>query len=87
MKFTVNINWGASVVLTEAGASVLNRYIENEKYLTEEQKKLLFGKAYFNAGDTFCCVLWDMMRIFGDSLYHGCEIPFFENKVILDDAL
>lgn len=88
MKIPVNVNYGASVILTEDGANVMNKYIEEEAYfLTGEQKVHVFGRSHFEKGDTFNGMLWDVMHIFGKSLYHGCEALFLGNKITLDDRI
>jgi len=88
MKITINVNWRSSVILTEAGANVINSYMEKETpYLTSEEKALIFGKDNFKKGDVFKGPLWDTMRIFGDSFYNGCDIPFLENKILIDDKV
>jgi hypothetical protein len=88
MKIPVNVNYGASVILTEDGANVINKCIEEEAYfLTDEQRAHLFGKSHFEKGDTFNGMLWDLMRIFGKSFYHGCGALFLGNKITLDDSV
>ena len=88
MEITINVNYGASVVLTENGANAINKYIEEEAYfLTDEQKVHVFGRAHFEKGDSFNGMLWDLMHIFGKSLYHGCEALFLGNKITLDDRI
>ena len=87
MKIPVNVNYGASVILTENGANVMNKYIEEAYFLTDEQKVHVFGRAHFEKGDSFNGMLWDLMHIFGKSLYHGCEALFLGNKITLDDSI
>lgn len=88
MKITANVNWGASVILTEVGANIINKYIgEEAPFLTDEQKIHVFGKSHFEKEDTYSGMLWDLMHIFGDSFYHGCDTPFLGNRILLDDRI
>ena len=88
MEITANVNCRAKVVLTGIGSMLLNKYIADEaSYLTDEQKIHVFGQVNFKSGDSFTCMFWELMRIFGEYFYHGCEAPFLENKIILNDGI
>ena len=83
---SINVNRAARVILTESGAKVINEYIENDeaiRYLSKDQIKTLFGQNVFKSGDTYKSSLWDIMNIFGKSMYVGCDIPFYHNELTL----
>ena len=83
---SINVNRIARVILTESGAKVINEYIENDeaiRYLSKDQIKTLFGQNKFKSGDTYKSSLWDVMNIFGKSMYMGCDIPFYHNEITL----
>ena len=83
---SINVNRKAWITLTESGAKVINEYIENDDathYLSKDQIKTLFGQNKFKSGDTYKSTLWDIMNIFGKSMYVGCEIPFYNNELTL----
>ena len=83
---SINVNRTARVVLTETGAKVINEYIENDeaiRYLSKDQIKTLFGQSMFKSGDTYKSSLWDIMNIFGKSMYVGCDVPFYHNEITL----
>ena len=83
---SINVNRAARVILTESGAKVINEYIENDeaiRYLSKDQIKTLFGQNVFKSGDTYKSSLWDIMNIFGKSMYVGCDVPFYHNEITL----
>lgn len=83
---SINANRTARVILTESGAKVINEYIENDeaiRYLSKDQIKTLFGQNMFKSGDTYKSSLWDIMNIFGKSMYVGCDVPFYHNEITL----
>lgn len=83
---SINVNRNARVILTESGANVINEYIENDeaiRHLSEVQIKTLFGQNKFKSGDTYKSTLWDIMNIFGKSMYMGCDVPFAKNEINL----
>lgn len=90
MSTNINVNVLTKVILTDAGAKVINDYIKNNnviRYLTDEQIKTLFGQNKFKSGDTYKSTLWEIMNIFGKSMYMGCETPFYNNELTLDEKL
>lgn len=83
---SININRIASVTLTESGAKVVNEHIENDdiiRCLSKDQIKTLFGQNKFKPGGTYKSALWDIMNIFGKSMYMGCDVPFYHNEITL----
>jgi hypothetical protein len=83
---SINVNRLARVVLTETGAKVVNDHIKNDetiRLLSEDQIKTLFGQNKFKSGDTYKSSLWDIMNIFGKSMYMGCDVPFYHNEITL----
>jgi hypothetical protein len=83
---SINVNRLARVVLTESGAKVVNDHIKNDetiRLLSEDQIKTLFGQNKFKSGDTYKSALWDIMNIFGKSMYMGCDVPFAKNEINL----
>lgn len=83
---SINVNRLARVVLTETGAKVVNDHIKNDetiRLLSEDQIKTLFGQNKFKSGDTYKSALWDIMNIFGKSMYMGCDVPFAKNEINL----
>jgi hypothetical protein len=83
---SINVNRLARVVLTETGAKVVNDHIKNDetiRLLSEDQIKALFGQNKFKSGDTYKSSLWDIMNIFGKSMYMGCDVPFAKNEIKL----
>jgi hypothetical protein len=83
---SINANRAAQVILTESGAKVINEYIENDeaiRYLSKDQIKTLFGQNMFKSGNTYKSSLWDIMNIFGKSMYVGCDVPFYHNEITL----
>jgi len=83
---SINVNRIARVILTESGAKVVNEYIENDdtiRRLSKDQIKTLFGQNEFKSGDTYKSSLWDIMNIFGKSMYMGCDVPFYHNELTL----
>lgn len=83
---SINVNRIARVILTESGAKVVNEHIENDdtiRYLSKDQIKILFGQNKFKSGDTYKSSLWDIMNIFGKSMYMGCDVPFAKNEIKL----
>lgn len=82
----LNVNRAALVTLTESGAKVVNDHIKNNeaiRFLSEDQIKTLFGQNKFKHGDTYKSALWDIMNIFGKSMYVGCDVPFIKNEINL----
>lgn len=69
----ININKIVSVTLTEQGATILNRSIYN------------YGHKEWKHNDIYSSELWLIMAIFGEHLYNGCDIPFVNNKITIDD--
>ena len=85
-KEPLNVNRMALVTLTESGAKVVNDHIKNDetiRLLSEDQIKTLFGQNKFKPGDTYKSALWDIMNIFGKSMYMGCDVPFAKNEINL----
>lgn len=77
MKFNMNAN--ATVVLTPAGANIYNAW--GNTFPVGSKPNLLF------AGETCSIELWQLMRIFGESLYNGMpQVPFLFNEITLKDA-
>jgi len=70
----VNLNDRATVTLTSTGAATYNRYLSQFTYpgRQEPNKK---------AGYVLSTQLWELFKIFGDSIYMGCNVPF-ENNVM-----
>ena len=87
MKKTFNINDRAAIVLTKAGADVINEHIGEQKRMcsfTDRQIEILFGKEKFREGDTYRSELWSIMHIFGAHIFMGCNTPFLHNEITLD---
>ena len=83
---SINVNRIARVILTESGSKVVNEHIENDdtiRHLSKDQIKTLFGQNKFKSGDTYKSSLWDIINIFGKSMYMGCDVPFYHNEITL----
>lgn len=61
----INIKILTKVVLTEEGVSVYNMYTSDA----------------LEEGDSLYCHLWELMQIFGPSLYNGGPTLFKENSI------
>ncbi len=69
--YTFNMNDEVAVKLTEHGENILNRFYEN----------LTYERPQINSKKVFKTELWNLFRIFGPELWHGCEIPFKNNII------
>ena len=75
----MNLNATVSVRLTAGGLAALRRDVESigMPHLIQQPR----------ADGTYRFQLWELMRVFGGSLWMGCEIPFEGNEIqILDEA-
>lgn len=69
MKITLNVNEVVKVKLTDHGRAILLK----EKYPKHEDS---LGYSEWQ--------LWELMSIFGEHLYNGCELTF-ENEIIINE--
>lgn len=78
MKVVLNMNFSASVVLTESGARVQNTRHAEIARQTGGQVRI----PNVEAGDTIERELWALMETFGPHFYMGAdEVPFDSNMV------
>lgn len=71
----VNINQKVKVTLTEKGKQILfDSYKDWPGAYTDKLMKSEFQ-------------LWELMSIFGPHVYNGCEVPFEENIIDIDEKL
>ena len=73
-----NMNNTAEVVLTKRGAQILN----------DSDERFIFVHTHngpYSEGETFSSELWNIMRIFGNYLYNGCDIPFVSNNILIKE--
>lgn len=70
MKITLNVNETVKVKLTDRGRAILLK----EKYPKDEDS---LGYSKWR--------LWELMSIFGEHLYNGCELTF-ENEIIIHEV-
>jgi hypothetical protein len=75
MKFEVNMNDAAEVVLTELGAQVYNKYHERYTYYRPE---------IVSKGDVLRDQLWHLMQVFGPAIHLGQYSPFEECRMIFE---
>jgi len=67
-----NMNVKVYVKLTDKGHSILRDHYKNLSFIPEPNK--YDGYSEFQ--------LWELMSIFGNSLYNGCDIPFQNNEIV-----
>jgi hypothetical protein len=70
----VNINQTCKVKLTEKGKKILFEYYRDWPGVPEDKLEKEFH-------------LWELMQIFGPHVYNGCEIPFVNNVIDLNEKL
>jgi hypothetical protein len=75
MKFEININDMAEVVLSEYGADVYNKFYEQFKF-HRPAKKI--------EGDVLREQLWSLMQTFGPAISIGQQSPFVECRMIFE---
>ena len=80
MKMTMHTE--VVVTLTKKGAEILNE--KNKKFL-ESIKNNSAVQAYgfktdYKENDEHCCMLWQLMELFGLHCYNGAEVPFITMK-------
>lgn len=80
MKF--NVNDCVKVKLTERGRSILASKRVNMQFLTNLKLPFFDYKEDENGWSEW--QLWDLMSIFGQYLYNGCDIPFEMNIIIIE---
>jgi len=73
-----NLNRQCKVTLTETGAKVMNEYYESIRH------PLVVNKVY-KSGDEVSTELWHVMKIFGEHLYLGCDVPFIDNVIEISE--
>lgn len=81
MAYEINLNDVVEVTLTDKG---LQLYKDNVESLTipNQYKYYLYDNLHTsNEGIILRIQLWELMNIFGDHLYNGCEIPFKDNII------
>lgn len=66
----INMNSRCRVRLTDQGIGVYERYFERLNLPAEPLDE-----------HRLTTELWDLFNIFGESIYHGCEIPFERNEI------
>lgn len=70
----INLNDRVAVRLTERGIVVYNRH-----YINTPNAILIS----YNPEVIFNFQLWELFSIFGEFMWHGCEIPFIDNEITL----
>lgn len=80
MKF--NINDYVKVKLTAKGKEIL---ISNEERLRKEYKIVPELTIKYDENGYTSFQMWELMSLFGESIYLGTTIPF-EVDIIIDDA-
>lgn len=74
----VNMNNTCKVELTEYGSAVIKKYVDR---MYTANLIATFYKSRFDEENRFTTSLWDLMNIFGDSIYLGGETPFKDNVI------
>jgi len=73
--FVFNMNDEVEVNLTSAGLSILDKKLNGiTKYVP---------KASRPDRNILITEMWDFMELFGDSMYHGQDLLFVDNKIII----
>jgi len=88
-----NINSSVEVILTEFGATVLNKKWELMKMSTEAGLRNLFSHIpTYKAGDKYSSQLWQLMQDFGEVMqmhlqtpFENCEMYILEKDLITED--
>ena len=75
MKFEININDAAEVVLSEYGAQVYNKYHERYTHYRPE---------IVSKGDVLREQLWRLMQVFGPAIHLGQQSPIEEGRMIFE---
>ena len=74
----INLNTRVTVILTEHGKNVLDKHRKNLEKNGNTDLKSLFS---CDENGKFTIELWDLMYIFGKSMYMGSEQVFLHNKI------
>jgi regulator of replication initiation timing len=73
--FIFNINRRATVILTKAGAEVVNVAYKSLVPIT---------CVWYNEGNVYSTELWNLMEVFGKSLYNGGPTLFLKNEIQIE---
>jgi hypothetical protein len=85
MKVLVNANEQVKVKLTDKGKDIFyHQYDETNKSYGREVIKPYFHEVDKDGYTKF--VLWELMRIYGQHLSNGCDIPF-ETEIMFETNL
>ena len=79
----LNLNKNVQVILTKKGAKILNQYNENIRKVLNNTTFYKYYPITYIEGDTYENMLWEIMRIFGNDLFNGCETPFKNNEILI----
>ena len=69
----INLNRTVKVFLTKEGINIIYDYYKTTKIETKIQMP----------NYSITMLLWELINIFAESLYMGCNIPFVDNQIIL----
>ena len=72
----INMNDSVRVTLTATGAQVYNKYLSQFTFSGRREPNTTEGYVLKTP-------LWDLMHIFGNSIYMGCNVPFEFNVLEL----
>lgn len=71
-SFKFNINNYVKVKLTEKGKNIIENYYSNIPQLENHSRPL--PKEDENGWSKW--QMWDLMSMFGDKMFNGCDVPF-----------
>lgn len=83
---SININVHTRIILTKAGAAVLNNYFRQYHLGVTEESKQWEEKHFptsYKEGDVFETELHELFHIFGKELIPGLDTPFLNNEIEL----
>lgn len=82
-KKHININSTVEVILTKAGAKIINE--DNSDFIWRHKKCSITFPIY-KEGDVYRSQLWSIMSLFGKYIFAGAEAPFSNCDIIVDEC-
>lgn len=80
----INVNRTAEVILSEAGAELINKMYE--EFVTRfPNVKALGDEKHFEKGDAYRDQLWALMNTFGPEMFMGNDCPFLDCEIFIED--
>ena len=79
-----NINDEVKVRLTEQGKAVLQKQLAERVQRWNCENRCPYQSRTKDANGYIKFQLWELMHLFGNDLYNGCQVPF-ETTLLIDD--